>query len=157
MQMSLETFEVIGSEDCLYLNIYTTMNRDQTINGNASNLLPVLFWIHGGSFNVGSSGSDLNRPEFFLEKVKVDVNRIIVSLFLSETLTQEILVVTMNYRLGPFGFLSHSNVTGNIGLYDQRMALEWIHEYIIYFGGNKSKISLTGWSSGSMFSWRTGF
>lgn len=58
------------------------------------------------------------------------------------------MVVTVNYRLGPFGFLSFSNITGNIGLYDQRMALQWIHENVVYFGGNKSRITLSGWSSG---------
>lgn len=67
VQMSYETFEVIGSEDCLFLNIYTIINRQKI---SASNILmPVLFWIHGGSYNIGSSSSDLNKPDFIIEKV----------------------------------------------------------------------------------------
>ncbi|KAJ6641393.1 Juvenile hormone esterase [Pseudolycoriella hygida] len=124
VQLSYETYEVIGNEDCLFLNIFTTANR----NPRKGELLPVMFWIHGGSFNVGSAGSDLNRPDFFLEK--------------------DILVVTINFRLGPMGYLSYSNMKRNIGLHDQRMALQWIHDNIKYFGGNNSKITLSGWSSG---------
>lgn len=66
VQMSYETYEVIGSEDCLYLNVFTMINGDKI---NKENLMPVLFWIHGGSFNIGSANSDLNRPDFILEKV----------------------------------------------------------------------------------------
>lgn len=61
------------------------------------------------------------------------------------------MVVTINYRLGPFGFLSFHNITRNIGLHDQRVALQWIHENIIYFGGNKSRMTLSGWSSGGLY------
>lgn len=69
--MSYETFEVIGSEDCLYLNIYTPTNRKMANDqdGNGGHLMPVMFFIHGGSFNIGSSGSDLNEPDLILEKV----------------------------------------------------------------------------------------
>lgn len=69
VQMSYKTLEVIGSEDCLFLNVFTTISSDKINNENESNLMPVLFWIHGGSFNVGSASSDLNRPDFILEKV----------------------------------------------------------------------------------------
>lgn len=69
VQMSYETHEVIGSEDCLFLNIYTIMSNKLTSN-DARSLLPVLFYIHGGSFNVGWAGSDLNQPDNFLEKVR---------------------------------------------------------------------------------------
>lgn len=67
--MSYETLEVIGSEDCLFLNVFTMINGDKINKENTSNLMPVLFWIHGGSFNLGSANSDLNRPDFILEKV----------------------------------------------------------------------------------------
>ncbi|XP_037043953.1 cholinesterase 2-like [Bradysia coprophila] len=130
VQMSYETFQVIGNEDCLYLNIFTLKSRQtEKNNENTDNLMPVLFFIHGGSFNIGSSNSNLNMPDYILEK--------------------EIVIVTINYRLGPFGFLSFDNVTRNVGLHDQRMALEWIYENILYFGGNKNGITLSGWSSGA--------
>lgn len=67
--MSYETFEVIGSEDCLFLNIYTMMNSNKIYKKDSHNLLPVLFYIHGGSFNVGWASSDMNRPDNFVEKV----------------------------------------------------------------------------------------
>ncbi|KAG4074040.1 hypothetical protein HA402_014245 [Bradysia odoriphaga] len=108
-----------------------TLNRQMERNHNekAGNLMPVMFYIHGGSFNIGSSVSNLDWPDNILEK--------------------EIVIVTINYRLGPFGFLSFDNVTRNIGLHDQRMALDWVYENILYFGGNKERITLAGWSSGA--------
>lgn len=69
VQMSYETFEVIGSEDCLFLNIYTIMSGNKNSGEIVGNLMPVLFWIHGGSFNIGSASSDLNRPDLIIEKV----------------------------------------------------------------------------------------
>lgn len=67
--MSYETLTVIGSEDCLFLNIFTPLRRKETKNYDTNFLLPVFFWVHGGSFNVGSAGSDINTPEYILEKV----------------------------------------------------------------------------------------
>lgn len=71
VQMSYETFEVIGSEDCLVLNVFTIKGR-QTENSQTKHtdrLMPVMFFIHGGSFNIGSSASHLNRPDHIVEKV----------------------------------------------------------------------------------------
>lgn len=70
---------------------------------------------------------------------------------LTETCTQNVVVVTINYRLGPLGFLrmSDANITGNYGLQDQQMAMKWIQKYIAYFGGDPHRVTLMGWSAGA--------
>ncbi|XP_011494688.1 PREDICTED: venom carboxylesterase-6-like [Ceratosolen solmsi marchali] len=114
---------VIGAEDCLYLNIYIPEREDETF------LLPVIFWIHGGAFIHGSGN-------IFGGKFLIDKN---------------IILVTINYRLGPLGFLSTDDdiVSGNMGLKDQSMALRWIHDNIEFFGGDSKKITLIGLSAGA--------
>ncbi|KAF4522636.1 hypothetical protein B566_EDAN011035 [Ephemera danica] len=116
----------IGSEDCLYLNVYTRQLSETDME-----LLPVLFWIHGGAFYAGDGGTELNGPEFLMD--------------------QEILLVTINYRLGPFGFLSSGNqvVPGNFGMKDSVMAMKWVRDNIDNFGGDNSRVTLHGYSSGS--------
>ena len=112
---------VSGVEDCLYLNIYTPAK-------NATELLPVIFWIHGGGFQYGTSSK--YGAKFLMDR--------------------DLILVTFNYRVGPFGFLSTGDnvVPGNMGLKDQSLALRWISENIKYFGGNPKKITLTGVSAG---------
>lgn len=68
--MSYETREVVGSENCLFLNVYTIINRNETNNENHP-LMPVMVWIHGGSYNTGSAGSDTNGPDYIVEKVYI--------------------------------------------------------------------------------------
>merc|ERR1712241_1404073 len=114
-----------GEEDCLYLNIYTpTLTRST----NPFALKAVMLWIHGGGFNIGS-GSDYD-PIYFMEK--------------------DVVVVTINYRLGPLGFLTFGNdlASGNLGLRDQQLAIQWTRNYIQNFGGNPNKIIIFGESAG---------
>ncbi|PYH88886.1 carboxylesterase [Aspergillus ellipticus CBS 707.79] len=123
------------SEDCLYLNIWTP-NYNETTD-LASKNLPVFFWIYGGRFE-GGSGDVLTYDGTGLA-------------------SKDIIVVTINYRLGPFGFLAHPelsaesghNSSGNYGILDQQAALRWIHENIANFGGNASQITVGGQSAGS--------
>ncbi|KAI4468858.1 carboxylesterase [Holotrichia oblita] len=97
-------------------------------------LKPVMVWIHGGAFQVGSTTTELYGPEFLL--------------------TQDIVLVTVNYRLGALGFScledSTLGVTGNNGLRDILMALKWIKANIKEFLGNPENITLFGESSGSV-------
>uniref|UniRef100_A0A0A9XAS2 Carboxylic ester hydrolase n=2 Tax=Lygus hesperus TaxID=30085 RepID=A0A0A9XAS2_LYGHE len=118
-------FEVYGSEDCLYLNVYTpNLPRGKSESG----LLDVIFYIHGGAF-MFLAGHPFG-PEYLLDR--------------------QIVLVTFNYRLGPLGFLSteDSIVPGNNGLKDQLLALKWVKRNIKKFGGNPNRISLAGTSAG---------
>ncbi|PWY88243.1 carboxylesterase [Aspergillus heteromorphus CBS 117.55] len=123
------------SEDCLYLNIWTP-NYNETTD-LASKNLPVYFWIYGGRFE-GGSGDVITYDGTGLA-------------------AKDIIVVTINYRLGPFGFLAHPelsaesghNSSGMYGILDQQAALRWIHENIANFGGNASQITVGGQSAGS--------
>nr|XP_006825277.1 PREDICTED: acetylcholinesterase-like [Saccoglossus kowalevskii] len=114
------------SEDCLYLNIWTPQHpRHKTP-------LPVLVWIHGGSFVTGSGS---------------------LAVYNGTTLAavEQVIVVTLNYRLNTFGFLALENTDspGNMGLMDQVMALQWIHDNIQFFNGNHDQVTLFGASAGA--------
>ncbi|XP_076082516.1 neuroligin-4, Y-linked-like [Mytilus galloprovincialis] len=110
------------SEDCLTLNIFAPIHS----NGPR---LPVMLWIHGGAYQIGQS-----------------------SIYSAENLASygQVIVVTINYRLGPFGFLATKDPDslGNLGLWDQQLAIKWIHENIEYFHGDSSRITLFGESAG---------
>jgi len=118
------------SEDCLYLNIWTP--------GLDGDRRPVMVWIHGGFFTTGA-GSWLiynGRP------LSTQGN---------------LVVVTINYRLGVLGFLNLNEVTkgripatGNEGLLDQLMALEWVRDNILHFGGDPENVTIFGESAGAM-------
>ena len=118
------------SEDCLYLNIWSPDDAD----GNN----PVAFWIHGGGFGGGCG----NEIEFDGERYAA----------------KKIILVTVNYRVGVFGFLAHrwlseadsEGISGNYGIYDQIAALKWVYENIRAFGGNPDNITVFGQSAGSM-------
>lgn len=118
------------SEDCLTLNIWTPALRDQE-------RLPVLLWIHGGSFRTGSSS------------VPILDGRALAA--------HGIVVVTLNYRLGVLGFLAHPELTaesqlktsGNYGLLDIIAALEWLKRNLPGFGGDPERITLGGQSAGA--------
>lgn len=115
------------NEDCLYLNVIKPASAPD--DGN----LPVLFWIHGGGFLDGAAS------DYDASKLANDGN---------------IVVVTINYRLGPFGFFSHPALNNeghlaiNYGLLDQQFALKWVHDNIAEFGGNPDDITLSGQSAG---------
>ena len=119
---------MIGVEDCLFLNIYVP----ETVFTNAATPLPVMFWIHGGSLLYGSNGYQSQGPKHLMDKGMI--------------------VVTINYRLGPLGFLSlgTTEVPGNAGLWDQQVALTWVNENIASFGGDPSSITIFGESAGSL-------
>ncbi|KAL1513312.1 hypothetical protein ABEB36_002734 [Hypothenemus hampei] len=112
---------VRGSEDCLYINVYAPENAHN---------LSVMVWIHGGAFTGGDSSYDSYAPDFLLD--------------------ENVVFVSFNYRLGVLGFLSTENkvVSGNWGLKDQVLALQWARENIEYFGGNSKRITIFGESAG---------
>ncbi|XP_012276174.1 acetylcholinesterase [Orussus abietinus] len=122
---------VMGSEDCLYLNIYTrSICRERTCTGKI--LMPIIFFIHGGSFTVGSGDMDdfLYGPDMIMD--------------------EDVVLVTINYRLGALGFLSFEGlVSGNMGLKDQAMALRWVWQNAEYLGGDRNRIVLMGQSAGA--------
>jgi para-nitrobenzyl esterase len=116
------------SEDCLTLNVWTPPVR------SSGERRPVLVWIHGGGFINGSSG-----------------------IYNSTRLTTrgDIVVVTVNYRLGALGFLAHPALgagpdVGNYGLADQQAALRWVRDNIAAFGGDPGKVTIAGESAGGM-------
>jgi len=117
------------SEDCLYLNIWTPdAAREQP--------LPVMVWIHGGAFQQGSAAN----PVF----VRGDLAG------------HGVLLVTINYRLGPFGFMAHPGLSaegqgasGNYGLLDMAAALRWVQRNIAAFGGDPARVTLFGQSAGA--------
>lgn len=114
------------SEDCLFANVWTPAK-------DASAKLPVMFWIHGGSFVFGSGAQDVYAGEALARR--------------------GVVVVTINYRLGPFGFLSHPGLSkegcpGNQGLLDQVAALEWVKRNIAAFGGDPGCVTIFGESAG---------
>ncbi|KAF5299074.1 hypothetical protein FQR65_LT09432 [Abscondita terminalis] len=117
-----------GSEDCLFLNVYT-----RQLYSEHQSLKPVMFWIHGGGFVGGSGSSLIYGPQFLI--------------------TRDVVIVTINYRLGLLGFLSFEDVsleiTGNAGLKDQVMALRWVQENIKHFGGDPNNVTAFGESAGA--------
>ncbi|XP_013140270.1 PREDICTED: esterase FE4-like [Papilio polytes] len=128
LQMDLiESSGIGGSEDCLYLNVYTPK-----ITENESELLPVMFFIHGGGFVHGNGilKKD-NGPDYLIEHNTV--------------------IVVINYRVSILGFLSLDipEVAGNMGLKDQVKALEWVQNNIIHFGGDKNNVTIFGTSAGA--------
>ena len=110
------------SEDCLHLNIYTPEE--------APSPLPVMVYIHGGALVRGSGGTYFHGPEILLDR--------------------EIVLVTVNYRLGPLGMLSLESdyMEGNQGLRDQAAALVWVRDNILAFGGDPGRVTLAGESAG---------
>jgi carboxylesterase type B len=119
------------SEDCLYLNVWTSAN-------SAIERRPVFVYIYGGGFAEGSAQVPVYDGEGLAKKGLV--------------------VVTFNYRLGVLGFLAHPglaaesthHVSGNYGLTDQLAALRWVHENIAEFGGDPSRVTIAGQSAGGM-------
>lgn len=111
------------SEDCLYLNIWSPSS---SCEGR-----PVLFWLHGGGFQFGAGSLQ-------------ETNGSVLSAL------HDVVVVTINYRLNAFGFLSLSQGSGNMGLYDQVMALQWVKENAGVFGADANSITIWGQGMGSI-------
>uniref|UniRef100_H3DBR5 Carboxylic ester hydrolase n=1 Tax=Tetraodon nigroviridis TaxID=99883 RepID=H3DBR5_TETNG len=118
------------SEDCLYLNIWTPrVNKNQ-----ASSPLPVMIWIYGGAFTTGTTSLDLYDGRYL-------------------TKSEDVIVVSMNYSFLVFTLFmkpDNTNVRGNAGLMDQRLAIQWVVDNIAAFGGDPSQITLFGESAGSI-------
>lgn len=120
------------SEDCLYLNIWAPAGA------KSGDKLPVVVWIYGGAFNVGSASSPIYSGEKLAGK--------------------GVIYVAPNYRLGVFGFLAHPELTaetgrhasGNWGFLDQVAALQWVQRNVGSFGGDPANVTLVGQSAGSM-------
>ena len=115
------------SEDCQFLNIDVPKGAENA---------PVMVYIHGGSFTGGSADEGHIDGRVYAER--------------------GIVFVAINYRLGPYGFCSHPELTdgegrcGNYGLYDQLAAMQWVHEHIADFGGNPDDVTVMGQSAGAM-------
>ena len=115
------------SEDCFFLNIWAPKEAENC---------PVIVFIHGGSFTGGSTDEAHIKGVRFAEK--------------------GIIMVAMNYRLGPYGFCAHqdmkdaSGALANFGLYDQQTAVQWVVHNIAAFGGDPDNITLMGQSAGAM-------
>jgi len=119
------------SEDCLYLNVWTKAP------GETEKKLPVALWIHGGGYREGWG----SEPEFDGQ----------------EWASKDVVLVTINYRLGIFGFMTHpelsaestNKVSGNYGILDQIQSLKWIKENIAQFGGDPDNVTIFGQSAGA--------
>ena len=114
---------MIGEEDCLYLNVYTT---------DLTKPKPVMFWIHGGALMGGTASPNMKKPDYLM--------------------TKDIVLVSSNYRLGAFGFLNlgHRVAPGNQGVKDVIVALEWVKENIANFGGDPNNVTIFGASAGAV-------
>ncbi|KAI1770660.1 alpha/beta-hydrolase [Hypoxylon cercidicola] len=112
-----------GSEDCLFLNVVAPASKKG---------LPVLFWIHGGGYGLNSGSFDPSS--------------------MMRTNENSYITVTINYRLGAFGFLSSAEVAKsgvvNAGIHDMQFALQWVQEHIHLFGGDPRQVTIAGESAG---------
>jgi para-nitrobenzyl esterase len=118
------------SEDCLFLNVYAPADSTE------KSKLPVMFWIHGGGYSSGASSEPRHNGDFLP--------------------TKGVVLVTINYRLGVFGFLATADLAkeangaaGNYGLLDMVAALEWVKANIKKFGGDPDNVTIFGESAGS--------
>ena len=127
-QLDFLSGSLVGQEDCLLLNIYVP----ESAFTDAQAPLPVMFWIHGGSLLFWSNKFDDYGPQHLIDR--------------------GVIVVTVNYRLGPLGFLSLGTdlVPGNAGLKDQAAGLSWVKENIASFGGDPDSVTIFGESAGSL-------
>ncbi|XP_011192601.1 esterase B1 [Zeugodacus cucurbitae] len=126
LQKNSLTGRVEGSEDCLYLNVYTkTLQSEKP--------LPVLVFIHGGGFYSGEATRKLYAPDYFM--------------------SEQVVLVTLNYRLCSLGFLSLADpelqIPGNAAMKDKILALKWVKQYISHFNGDPNNVTLFGESAGA--------
>ncbi|KAM5474762.1 hypothetical protein MferCBS49748_000169 [Microsporum ferrugineum] len=111
------------SEDCLKLNVWAKKT--------SSKKKPVLLWIHGGRFAIGSTNSLFYQGKYLADK-------------------EDVIVVSINYRLNVFGFPGAPGLPQNLGLLDQRMGIEWVRDNIAGFGGDPNRITIFGQSAGGV-------
>ncbi len=124
------------SEDCLSLNVYVP-HRKSVPERDLRRKRPVMVWIHGGAFQNGSGDN-------------YDPTKLVAA--------GDVVVVTINYRLGQLGFLAHpalsaespAGLSGNYGLLDQQLALRWVRDNIAAFGGNPKRVTIFGESAGGI-------
>ncbi|KAI4255291.1 MAG: hypothetical protein L6R42_006809, partial [Xanthoria sp. 1 TBL-2021] len=121
------------TEDCLFLDV--KVSRNVISNKDIPNRkAPVLVWIHGGGFTGGY-------------KTQYSSDSLLAQSRISRNV--EVVFVQLNYRLGAFGFLSGVGVQGNVGLLDQRLALQWVQKHIDQFGGDPRQVTVMGESAGA--------
>lgn len=130
-QAGANSTDGLVTEDCLYLSVFGPRGQHPP----REKLLPVIVWIYGGSFVTGGMNIPYQMPRQWVER------------------SQDHIVVLFNYRINAFGF---SNAAGledgerNVGLMDQRLAVEWVRDNIADFGGDPSRIGLWGHSAGAV-------
>ncbi|CAL4062346.1 unnamed protein product, partial [Meganyctiphanes norvegica] len=128
-QVNFTTFftnpDIFGQEDCLYLNVFTPKHEGMNLTD-----LPVMVFIHGGGFSMG--GATSHDPQYFM--------------------SQDVIVVILQYRLGYLGLMSTEDdvAPGNLALKDQALALQWVQHHIAAFGGDRNKVTLFGESAGAI-------
>ncbi|XP_028141158.2 juvenile hormone esterase [Diabrotica virgifera virgifera] len=127
VQLDMLTYKLCGSEDCLSLHVFT-----RKIPSEENKLKPVMVYIHGGGFMMGNHSTSVYGPEHLM--------------------MEDIVLVSVTYRVGILGFLSLSDpsldVPGNAGLKDQALALRWVQRNIKYFNGDPNNVTLFGESAG---------
>ncbi len=129
------SFTLVGQEDCLYLNVWSP---------DTSATLPVMVFIHGGGNQQGSSGEEVGGLVLYHGKHLSGRGNVVL--------------VTIQYRLGPLGYLVHpgletesaDGISGNYGVLDQILALQWIRDNIAFFGGDPSNVTIFGESAGGV-------
>ncbi|KAJ7124154.1 carotenoid ester lipase precursor [Mycena epipterygia] len=135
LETSIYGIVVPSSEDCLTINVI------RPATATATSKLPVVAWIYGGGFELGSTSMQNRYPGTIIVERSI-------------TLGEPVIYVSMNYRLSAFGFLASKEVraagVGNLGLQDQRQALRWVQKYISTFGGDPTKVTIWGESAGAI-------
>ncbi|KAJ5976536.1 hypothetical protein N7481_010243 [Penicillium waksmanii] len=130
--VEIHTSDDNESEDCLFLDVVVPEKIFESRNFGSGS--PVMVWIYGGGYVAGDKLTGFN-PVGLLDRSK-----------------QSVIYVAMNYRLGAFGFLAgpslQTNGTANVGLLDQRFALQWVQKYIHLFGGDPNRVTVFGESAG---------
>lgn len=130
-----------ADEDCLYLNVWTPM-----LTPDGQGTLPVMVFIHGGAFVSGSGGTAAGDQSGSLNLY--DGTQFLQT---AHALGQDVVFVTLNYRLGALGFLAGNglDLAGNYGIKDQTLALEWVQRNIGLFGGDPERVMIFGESAGA--------